>query len=352
MSRFWNPEIASLSPYVPGVQPKVAGLVKLNTNELPWGPSPAALKAMQLACGDELRLYPDPDSSALRQAFAAQAGLSESQVFLGNGSDEVLAHAFKALFRADAPVLFPDITYSFYPVYSRFFGLTNEAVPLDKHFAINLPDYRRANGGIIFPNPNAPTGVGMPLAPIEELLLANTETVVIVDEAYIDFGGSSATVLIDRFANLLVIQTLSKSRGLAGLRVGAAFGQQELIDGLMRVKNSFNSYPLDRLSEVGAAASLRDEAWFEDSCRRLIANRQQLQNQLLQLGFRVLPSQANFLFATHPQQSAQALQAQLRDRGILVRHFEQPRIAEFLRISIGTQQQCQLLVAALQEILT
>jgi len=350
MSRFWNPEIAALSPYVPGEQPKIAGLVKLNTNELPWGPSPEALKAMRVACGDELRLYPDPDSSELRQAFAAQVGLAESQVFLGNGSDEVLAHAFKALLRADAPVLFPDITYSFYPVYSRFFGLTHETVPLDENFAINLSDYQRANGGIIFPNPNAPTGIGLPLAPIEELLLANTDTVVIVDEAYIDFGGSSATALISRFPNLLVIQTLSKSRGLAGLRVGAAFGQQELIEGLTRVKNSFNSYPLGRLSEAGAAAALRDEAWFEGSCRRLIANRDQLQAELLQLGFRVLPSQTNFLFATHPQQPARALQAQLRDKGILVRHFEQPRIAEFLRITIGTAEQCQQLVAALREI--
>ena len=352
MSRFWNPEIASLSPYVPGDQPKIAKLVKLNTNELPWGPSPAALKAMQLACDDGLRLYPDPDSSALREAFAVQAGVAESQVFVGNGSDEVLAHAFKALFRPDAPLLYPDITYSFYPVYSHFFGLRHTAVPLDENFAINLADYRHPNGGIIFPNPNAPTGIGLPLAPIEELLRANTDTVVVVDEAYIDFGGCSATVLIDRFPNLLVIQTLSKSRGLAGLRVGAAFGHHELIDGLMRVKNSFNSYPLDRLSEVGAVAALQDDAWFEDSCRRLIDIRDKLQDDLLQLGFRVLPSQANFLFVTHPQQSAQAVMALLRDRGILVRHFEQPRIAEYLRISIGTAEQCQQLVVELREILT
>jgi histidinol-phosphate aminotransferase len=351
MSRFWNPEIASLSPYVPGEQPKIAKLVKLNTNELPWGPSPAALKAMQLACDDSLRLYPDPDSTALREAFAVQAGVAESQVFVGNGSDEVLAHAFKALFRPDAPLLYPDITYSFYPVYSRFFGLSHAAVPLDENFAINLTDYRRANGGIIFPNPNAPTGIGLPLAPIEELLRVNTDTVVVVDEAYIDFGGCSAAALIDRFPNLLVIQTLSKSRGLAGLRVGAAFGHHELIDGLMRVKNSFNSYPLDRLSEVGAVAALQDDAWFEDSCQRLIAIRDQLQDDLLQLGFRVLPSQANFLLVTHPEQPAQAVMALLRDRGILVRHFEQPRIAEYLRISIGTAEQCQQLVVALREIL-
>jgi histidinol-phosphate aminotransferase len=351
MSRYWNPELSALSPYVPGEQPKMDKLLKLNTNELPWGPSPAALEAMRTACNDNLRLYPDPDSSALGRAFAEQVGLSEAQVFVGNGSDEVLAHTFKALFQPSAAVLFPDISYSFYPVYCRFFGLQQETVALDDNFEIRLGDYERENGGIIFPNPNAPTGIGLPLAPIEALLVANPDTVVVVDEAYIDFGGCSATALVDRFPNLLVIQTLSKSRALAGLRVGVAFGQEELIAGLSRVKNSFNSYPLDRLSQVGAIAALEDERWFRESCERLINSRELLRADLLALGFGVLPSQANFLFASHPGQSALSLHRALRQRGILVRHFTQARIENFLRISIGTAEQNATLVAALREIL-
>jgi histidinol-phosphate aminotransferase len=351
MSRFWNPALDALSPYVPGEQPKTGELVKLNTNELPWGPSPLALQAMREACDDSLRLYPDPDSRALARAFAVQAGVTESQVFIGNGSDEVLAHTFKALFQPGAPVLFPDISYSFYPVYSRLFGLEQETVALDDNFEIQLVDYERNNGGIIFPNPNAPTGIGLPLAPIEALLAANRDTVVVVDEAYIDFGGCSATALIDSYPNLLVIQTLSKSRGLAGLRVGAAFGQEELIAGLARVKNSFNSYPLGRLSEVGAIAALEDEGWFKKSCERLIDSRESLLVELAALDFRVLPSQANFLFASHPGWPGQSLYDALRDQGILVRHFKQPRIEEFVRISIGTREQNAALLAALGEIL-
>jgi histidinol-phosphate aminotransferase len=350
MSRFWNPEIEQLSPYVPGEQPKQRDLIKLNTNEMPFGPSPRVLSALREASDERLRLYPDPESTALRAAYAAQTGLTPAQVFVGNGSDEVLAHTFKALFKPAAPLLFPDITYSFYPVYSRFFGLTPEPIALNEDYRVVLEDYRRPNGGIIFPNPNAPTGICLPLEDIAALLRENRESVVVVDEAYIDFGGESAVSLIADYPNLLVIQTMSKSRALAGLRVGVAFGQEELIEGLSRVKNSFNSYPLGTLAELGAVAALQDQDWFRESCETVIRNREKLSAQLQQQGFDVLPSAANFLFACHPGYDAEELYLALRERGILVRHFSKPRIEQFLRISIGTSEQCELLVAALGEI--
>jgi histidinol-phosphate aminotransferase len=351
MSRFWNPAIEELSPYVPGEQPKQRDLIKLNTNEMPVGPSPRVLAALREASDESLRLYPDPENSKLREAFAAQVGLEPGQVFVGNGSDEVLAHTFKALFQPSAALLFPDITYSFYPVYSRLFGLEFEVIALDENFLVVLDDYRRPNGGIIFPNPNAPTGIFTPLQDIAALLRENRDTVVVIDEAYIDFGGQSAVSLIPEFPNLLVIQTLSKSRALAGLRVGAAFGQKALIEGLKRVKNSFNSYPLGQLAEAGAVAALADQEWFRNTCNSVIRSREKLGGQLQSLGFEVLPSAANFLFARHPLHAAEQLYQALRERGILVRHFRQPRIENFLRITIGRADQCEALVAALEELL-
>ena len=353
MSRFWNPEVKDLSPYIPGEQPGSGSgtPIKLNTNEMPFGPSPKVLAALRAAADESLRLYPDPHNSSLRQAFADNVGLQASQVFLGNGSDEVLAHSFRALFQPTAPVLFPDITYSFYPVYCRFFGLEAETIPLNQQFEIDLSDYERPNGAIIFPNPNAPTGICLALDAIAGLLENNRDTVVVVDEAYIDFGGDSATALIPENPNLLVIQTLSKSRALAGLRVGVAFGQEELIEGLERVKNSFNSYPLDRLAEVGAVAALEDEDWFRESVATVVANREFLQAGLEELGFDVLPSAANFVLARHRDRSAEALYVALRERDILVRHFEKPRVDEFLRISVGSEEECAALLTALADIL-
>ena len=351
MSRYWNPMVAGLSPYEPGEQPHGSDLVKLNTNEMPFGPSPAALEAIRAATGDGLRLYSDPESRALKQAYADALGIPASRVFPGNGSDEVLAHTFRALFQPDAPVLYPDITYSFYPVYAGFFGLAAETVPLNDRFEVDLDDYRRPNGGIIFPNPNAPTGVIAPLEQVESLLRDNRDTVVVVDEAYIDFGGESAVSLIDDFPNLLVIQTLSKSRALAGLRVGAAFGQEELIEGLERVKNSFNSYPLDTLAQAGAAAALADLEWFEASRERIIRNREQLASDLATLGFEVLPSKANFVFARHPGRAAAELHRGLRERGIVVRYFDKPRISEFLRITVGSEEECGAVVDSLKALL-
>ncbi|MCZ6830039.1 MAG: histidinol-phosphate transaminase [Gammaproteobacteria bacterium] len=351
MSRYWSPLLKSLSPYVSGEQPRLPGLIKLNTNELPWGPSEQVLKALRGAADDDLRLYPDPDSSALRRAFAAAVGVLPGQVFVGNGSDEILAHSFQALMQPAAPILFPDITYSFYPVYCGLYGLQQQAIPLREDFSIALEDYRRRNGGIIFPNPNAPTGLLTPLQHIKTLLQNNRDTVVIVDEAYIDFGGESAASLIADYPNLLVIQTLSKSRALAGLRVGAAFGDEELIAGLERVKNSFNSYPLDRLAEAGAVAALEDHDWFVASCARLVNIRDGLLQSLQAMGFEVLPSAANFLFVRHLQHDARTLSEALRERAILVRYFDKPRINQFLRISVGDEDECAQLLQALPEIL-
>ncbi|GAA5179219.1 histidinol-phosphate transaminase [Niveibacterium umoris] len=352
MSRYWSDVVQGLTPYVPGEQPKLANLVKLNTNENPYGPSPRVLAAIAAETSDNLRLYPDPNADRLKAAIAAYHQIDASQVFVGNGSDEVLAHAFMALLRHPAPLLFPDISYSFYPVYCGLYGIEAVTVPLDAQFGICVDDYiGRANGGIIFPNPNAPTGRLLPLGDIERLLQANSGSVVVVDEAYVDFGGESAIGLINRYPNLLVVQTLSKSRSLAGLRVGFAAGHRDLIEALERVKNSFNSYPLDRLAIAGAVAAFEDEAYFRDCRARVIASRETLLQGLQQLGFDVLPSAANFVFARHPQRDAAELARRLRERSIIVRHFSLPRIDQFLRITVGTDEQCAALTSALTEIL-
>ena len=350
MSKFWSPFVHNLVPYVPGEQPKMTRLVKLNTNENPYGPSPKALAAMREQISDDLRLYPDPNCDLLKQAVADYYGVQTNQVFVGNGSDEVLAHAFQAFFQQGKPLLFPDISYSFYPVYCGLYGVEPKQIPLDEDFAINLDDYRQDNGGIIFPNPNAPTGRLLPLEAIEQLLEHNTDSLVLVDEAYIDFGGQTAIALVNKYPNLLVVQTLSKSRSLAGMRVGLAVGQPELIEALERIKNSFNSYPLDRVALAGAAASFADREYFEQTCSKVIASREAMVSELTALGFEVLPSAANFVFARHPQQDAGELAAKLREQGIIVRHFRQPRIEQFLRITVGTDEQNAELIEALSGI--
>jgi len=347
MSKFWSPFVKSLVPYVPGEQPKLSKLVKLNTNENPYGPSPKAIAAMQAELNDDLRLYPDPNGDRLKQAVAAYHGVPTSQVFVGNGSDEVLAHAFHGLFQHGKPLLFPDISYSFYPVYCGLYGIQAEPIALDEQFQIRVEDYARPNGGIIFPNPNAPTGCLLALDAIERLLQANPDSVVLVDEAYIDFGGESAISLVSRYPNLLVTQTLSKSRSLAGLRVGLAVGHEDLIEALERIKNSFNSYPLDRIAIAGAAAAFEDRAYFEQTCAAVIDSRETVVAGLQALGFEVLPSAANFIFARHPQRDAAGIAAALREQGVIVRHFKQERIAQFLRISIGSPEQNQALLDAL-----
>ncbi len=351
MSRFWSRIVHTLEPYVPGEQPRVANLLKLNTNESPYGPSPRALEAIGAAASDDLRLYPDPSSLALREAIGASFGLSAGEVFVGNGSDEVLAHVFQGLLNHERPLLFPDITYAFYPTYARLFGIPYETVALDETFRVRVEDYRRPCGAIILPNPNAPTGIALPLPAIRQLLQDHPDQPVVVDEAYVDFGAESAAGLIRDYPNLLVVQTFSKSRSLAGLRVGFALGQRGLIEALERVKDSFNSYPLGRPAQAGALAAWRDRDWFERHTALTVAARDELSVALGGLGFEVLPSHANFLFARHPARAGADLARALRERAILVRHFARPRIADFLRITVGTPAECERLVEALREIL-
>ncbi len=352
MSRYWSKLVKKLTPYVPGEQPQQAQLIKLNTNENPFDPSVEVLRAISSVTAKQLSLYPDPESAELKQAFAAINRLSPDQVFLGNGSDEVLAHVFQALLSHDKVVCFPDVSYSFYPVWCELYSLNYNPVALAGDFSVDINAYPVENGGIIIPNPNAPTGMLMGLERIRDLLEANSESVVVIDEAYIDFGGESAVGLIDLYDNLLVVQTLSKSRALAGLRVGVAMGNRRLIEGLERLKNSFNSYPLDVLAQTAALASLQDVRYFESSCRKVIECRDKLTHDLELLGFHVLPSKANFVFVTHPMQAAKKIFEGLRQKDILVRYFNLPRINNYLRISVGTPQNCDAVVVALQEMLT
>lgn len=350
MSRFWSPVVRTLTPYVPGEQPKLSTLIKLNTNENPYGPSPRVLEALRAEAAESLRLYPDPNADRLKKTLAQYHGVGPAEVFVGNGSDEVLAHIFLGLLKQDAPLLFPDISYSFYPVYCGLYGIEYRQVPLNDAMEIDVDGYDGPCGGIIFPNPNAPTGCLLPLAAIERLLTRHADRVVVVDEAYVAFGGDSAIPLVARYPNLLVVQTLSKSRSLAGLRVGFAIGQADLIEALERVKNSFNSYPLDRFAMAGAVAAFEDEAYFQETRQAVIRSREKLTADLKALGFAVLPSAANFVFATHARQDAGTLAASLRERGIIVRHFRQPRIEQYLRITVGTPAECEALVEALAEL--
>jgi histidinol-phosphate aminotransferase len=352
VSRFWSELARGLSPYVPGEQPQIAGLVKLNTNESPFGPSPKAIEAVRAAGADSLRLYPDPQSMKLREALAAYHGVTPEQVFVGNGSDEVLAHAFAALLKQPQPLRFADVTYSFYPVYCRLLGIEHRVVPLDGAMRIDIDDYLDAPGPVIVCNPNAPTGIALPRGEIARLAAARAESAVVVDEAYVDFGGESAIPLVAEHPNLLVVQTMSKSRALAGLRVGYAIGDVALIEGLTRVKDSFNSYPLGRPAQAGALASLEDEAYFQQTRAKIIANREALTADLTRLGFEVLPSSTNFVFARHPDYAGAALAAALRERAVLVRHFGAARIADYLRITVGSEAELARLIEALAAILT
>lgn len=349
--RFWSPDVRELEPYTPGEQPKIQNILKLNTNENPYPPSPKVVAAVQQVLAnsaDVLRLYPDPDASELKQAIAKQQHVPVETVFVGNGSDEVLAHIFKAFFVQEQPLLYPDITYSFYPVYSQFFGVKTKILPLNDDFEIVVDDYKQANGGIIITNPNAPTSIDLGLVAIEEILQANPDSVVVIDEAYVDFGAESAVKLVEKYENLVVCQTTSKSRSLAGLRVGFAIAQPHLIAALEAVKNSFNSYPMDRFAIAAAVASFEDQEYFEAQNQKVIASREKLVAQLNELGFKVLPSSANFIFATFVSKDAGELASELRERGIIVRYFNKPRINQYLRITIGTDEQNQRLVDTLK----
>lgn len=352
MSRFWTDKIASLDPYVPGEQPQDKQYIKLNTNESPYGPSPKALAAMQDQVSEKLRLYPDPNCQTLKNALAKTYSVDADHVFVGNGSDEVLALAFMGYFAGGKPLAFADITYSFYKVYANLYGITPDIVPLNDDFDVVPSDYENLDvSGIVITNPNAPTGKALPLADIEKVLQSNPDIVVLVDEAYVDFGAQSAVTLVGQYPNLMVVQTLSKSRALAGIRVGYAIAQPELIEGLERLKNSFNSYPVDRIALAGATAAVEDTDYLEEICQKTVATREWTTIELEALGFQVLPSATNFVFVTHPEREAESLYLGLKEQGILVRYFgNKPRIGDFLRITIGTDAEMAALVAKLKEI--
>ena len=351
MSMYWGDIVKKLIPYTPGEQPKDLNLLKLNTNENPYGPSPNVLNKIKNNCNDSLRLYPDPESVELKKLLAEHHNLPIESVFVSNGSDESLAFIFQGLLKKDKPVLFPDITYSFYPVYCQLYEIKYKQIPLDQKFNINLDDYLIENGGIIFPNPNAPTGIPKTLKDIESLLLNNNNSVVVIDEAYVDFGTSSVIKLINRYENLIVTQSFSKGRSLAGMRIGCAFGSPSLIEALNRIKNSFNSYPIDRLAQISAMSSITDKIYFEENCNKVIEARLYLEAQLKSIGFEVLPSGANFIFTQHKQKSGEDIYDALRQNKILVRYFNSPaKISNFIRITIGTMNQMHKLVSVMREI--
>jgi histidinol-phosphate aminotransferase len=360
MSEFWNSRIKKLSPYVPGEQPKDRQIIKLNTNENPYPPSPKVIEAIKNAAGERLRLYPDPECAAFREAAAARYGVKPQQVFAGNGSDEILAFAFGAFFESGekaAQILFPDITYSFYPVYANLWDIPYCTIALAEDFSININDYKIPSGGVIFPNPNAPTAVALPLDDILSLAeyLEKQGKVLIVDEAYIAFSGGldakSAVSHINTHSNLLTVHTFSKSASLAGLRFGFAIGNEKLIEGLCRARDSFNSYTLDLLALTGATAAVSDTAYYDEINSRVIATRERTASALHDLGFTVLPSSANFLFVKPPKISGAELFTALRKMGILVRHFNKDRIADYLRISIGTDEQMDKVLETCKKIL-
>ncbi|MCM1234916.1 MAG: histidinol-phosphate transaminase [Ruminococcus flavefaciens] len=350
MNQYWSRRIRNIVPYTPGEQPRDRQFIKLNTNECPYPPSPQAIEAIRAGAGYSLRLYPDPECLELRTAIARREGLDVSQVFCGNGSDEILAFAFQAFFDPDREVVFPKITYSFYPVYTDFFGLKRREVPMNPDFSDPVDLLYGGNGGVVLANPNAPTGIAVGLDTVEKLLQANPNVVVIVDEAYVDFGAESAVELIGRYSNLLVVQTTSKSRALAGLRVGWAMGDAELIDGLRCVRDSINSYTVDRLAQAGAAAAIEDEDYFQSIRRRVMDTRAWTEEALKGKGFTVLPSQANFVFVSHPSHTGKELLDGLRQRDVLVRWWDKPEIRDWLRISIGTQGDMEALIKALDEL--
>jgi len=352
MSKFWSKRAHQLDPYTPGEQPQDQQYIKLNTNENPYPPSPKAIEAMRAASDESMRLYPDPMAKSLKQAIADYYSLDYGQVFVGNSSDEVLAHTFVALLKQDKPLFSPDISYGFYPAYCGLFNIENTKIPLADDFTICVDDYCKGNdkGGIIFPNPNAPSGIALTLNDIEKILKANPDVAVVIDEAYIDFGAESAVSLIAQYPNLLVTQTFSKSRSLAGLRVGFAMGHPDLIEGLERVKNSFNSYPLSRVAIAGATASIKDKEHFEITCQKIIATRERVSASLEAQDFTVLPSKTNFVFAKPKQVDANKLYLDLKEQGLLVRYFSAPRIDGFLRITIGTDEEMDVFLQKVTEL--
>lgn len=349
MSEFWSSVVHDLKPYTPGEQPQVPGLIKLNTNEHCLPPSAEAMAILRTVSPDTLRRYPDPDSTALRSAIARVENLSVSQVFVGNGSDEVLAHIFQGLLASSESLVTPDITYSFYPVWAALYGLELKTEALQADFSINVEQLSFLKDAILLANPNAPTGRALGLTDIKRLVDSNPKRLVVVDEAYYGFGAESAAALIPEAENLIVTRSLSKSHALAGLRVGYALGASELVEGLTRVKDSFNSYPLDANAQLVAAAAIEDAQWLSSSSAVVVKNREMLSRALRDLGFEVCPSLANFIFVKHPDHPGHALFEHLRENNILVRRWDKAPIAEFLRITVGTEEECAALIHCLGE---
>lgn len=348
MSRFWSKVTNSITPYVPGEQPQDRKYIKLNTNENPYPPSQKVYDAINGENSCDIRLYPDSDATGLKTALSKYYKVNREEVFVGNGSDEVLAFCFPAFFNPEEVIAFPDITYSFYPIYADLFGITYKTVSLDKDFTIPLDGFSKDLKGVFLANPNAPTGIAIERDEIEALVKGLPNTLIIVDEAYVDFGSQSMVPLINKYDNLLVIQTFSKSRQLAGLRVGFAIGNACLIEGLEKIKNSFNSYTLDRIAQKASIAALSDEQHFKETCEKIIKTRDCTYEKLKELGFRVLPSKTNFLFMTHEKFSGRELQLKLKQEGILVRHFPKPNTENWLRITIGTDEEMGILIEKLK----
>ncbi len=346
----WKNNLCKITPYVPGEQP-TGDIIKLNTNENPYAPSPKVKEALRAYDTGKLRLYPSIECTELKKALADTYGIDTENIFLGNGSDEVLALAFRAFFNSDLPVLFPDITYSFYDVWCELFGIKYKRIPLDKNFYIQSKDYFIPNGGIVITNPNAPTSIYKPVSEIEEIVAANTDSIVIVDEAYIDFGGTSAVGLIKKYDNLAVVHTFSKSRQLAGIRVGYLMGGKTLINALDAVKNSFNSYTLNSLSQSVALAAALDKDYLKKTASEIIKTREYTVKELSKLGFTTLPSSANFIFTTRTGTSAKALFEGLKQKGIYVRYFDKPMINDYLRVTIGTKEQMEKFITAVTELI-
>ena len=379
MNRFWNNRVKNISPYIPGEQPKDRQFIKLNTNENPYPPSPKVIEAIQKAANDDLRLYPDPECTQLREAIAARYGVKKEQVFASNSSDEILAFAFGAFFESStlccsvctaqcsagccdscaecsgslqpSPILFPDITYSFYPVYAKLWDIPCHTIPLKEDFSIDIANYKIPCGGIVIPNPNAPTGIALDDVLSLAESLEKQGKVFIVDEAYVDFGANSAIAYVNKYPNMLVVHTLSKASSLAGLRVGFAIGNEDLIEGLCRIRDSFNSYTLDRLALAGAIAAVSDAPYYNEINSKVTATRDRVSQVLHDLGFNVLPSSANFIFVKAPNIKGAEFFAALRERGILARHFNKERIADFLRVSIGTDEEMDAFIKACREMI-
>lgn len=346
----WEKNVRKVTPYTPGEQPKVDDVIKLNTNECPYPPSSKVVEALENMNKDKLRLYPDPDATELVDAIAEYYNVNSNQVFVGVGSDDVIGMAFLTFFNSNKPILFPDITYSFYSVWADLYRIPYEKQKLDDNMKIVPEDYYKENGGVIFPNPNAPTGLLMDLDSVRDIIEHNKDVVVIVDEAYIDFGGVSAKDLVNEYDNVLVVQTFSKSRSMAGMRIGYAFGSKELIKALNDVKFSFNSYTMNMTSIDMGVASINDKKYFEECVERITATRERTKEELTKLGFTFPDSKANFIFATHKSVPAKEIFEKLKDLNIFVRYFAQPGIDNYLRITIGTDEQMDKLISALSEI--